>query len=133
MGGRHPAAQHGPMPPLPPTSRLATAALACAATLLTASSAHAWQLLGHTAAPSDPITCTFGGAVTIAGNGADYRAPAAGVITSMRTSNAGSFGASIMFRVFRESGANLVSIEHKSAPLTASGGALVDVRIPVQA
>src|SRR3712207_5466058 len=108
MGGRDLDPVDGRMPFLPPTSRLPTAAPACAAALLSASSAHASQQLGHTAAPSDPISCNFGGAVTVAGDGADYLAPADGVITSMRTANAGSFGGSIVFRVFRESGANLV-------------------------
>jgi hypothetical protein len=120
------------MPFLPPTYRLAAAALACAAAMLTATTAHASQQLGHTAAPSDPITCSFGPSITIAGDSPDYRAPADGVITALRTGNAGNFNTSLSLRVFRDEGTSIVGIARREVKLTASGNALADTRIPVE-
>lgn len=114
--------------PMPRTTiLLATSAAALA---LLPATAPAAQQFGQVAADGAPTICTFNTLTTI-GNSAAYAAPAAGVITSMRTGTFAPLGTTVKFRAFRETIVGTVALGTAETKTGEDKKAAALTRIPV--
>ncbi len=112
-----------------PRSTLLLATSAAALALLPAT-APAAQQIGQVAPDGAPTICTFNTMTTI-GNSDAYEAPAAGVITSMRTGEFGPLGTTVKFRAFRETIVGTVALGTAATKTGADKKAAALTRIPV--
>ena len=112
------------------TSLRLVAATAAACALIPAVGASAAQL-GATAPDGSPMICADTG-FTLFGLGDAYRAPAAGVITSMHSGQFGPFGTAVKFRVFRETVNGTAGVATAATTTGIDKRAGVNTRIPVE-